>query len=67
MMTYHSKAHRCLNSIAEELARLDKPEIWRIARIYDLVDEYYEFEARRFNATKKSELKKEGDEAGTGR
>ena len=47
-MTYHSKSHRCLNLIAEELVRLDKPETWRIARIYDLVYQFYEKDWRRF-------------------
>jgi len=48
MNRYRSKSHSCLNLIAVELARLDKPETWRIARIYDLIDQYYEVEAKRF-------------------
>ena len=48
-MVYKSKVHRCLSLIAEEMARLDKPEVWRIARIYDIVDNYYETEARKLH------------------
>jgi len=65
-MVYASKAHRCLSMILSEASRLDKPEAWRLARIFDIVDNYYENQARGFYVQKKeSERQEEGDEKGT--